>query len=99
MPHTVRRTGHMTQLDSAESQTAWRESDGFSHHEFVDGAFAFSVFLNAVMDKTERIVHVGWRAVKINEGFYRKHKTEEVMTHDTHACALTAAALTACLFP
>lgn len=35
---------------------------------------AFSVFLNTVMDKTERIVRTGWRAVKINEGFYRKHK-------------------------
>lgn len=83
MPHTVRKMGHTTQLDSSQSQTTRRESDGFSLHDFVDGACAFSVFLNTVMDKTERIVQVGWRAVKINEGFYRKRKTEKVsvMTH------------------
>lgn len=50
---------------------------------------AFSVFLNTVMDKTERIVRTGWRAVKINEGFYRKHKTEEVLVMTlTHVLSL-----------
>lgn len=71
--------GYMMRPVSSISQTEWRKSGGFSCHEFVKSDFAFNVFLNTVMDKTERIVRTGWRAVKINEGFYRKHNTEKVL--------------------
>lgn len=49
--------------------------------EFVDGDSALGVFLNTVMDETQRILHSCWRAVKINEGFffYRKRTTEDIL--------------------
>lgn len=49
--------------------------------EFVDSDSALSVFLNMVMDETQRILHSCWRAVKINEGFffYRKRTTKDIL--------------------
>lgn len=49
--------------------------------EFVDGDSALGVFLNTVMDETQRILHSCWRAVKINEGFffYRKRTTKAIL--------------------
>lgn len=72
-----------------------RKSDGSSYYDLVDSDFACSVFLNTLMDNTQRIVRTGQRAVIINDSFYRKHKKpteddeeEEVLNMSLYVCVL-----------